>query len=191
MDDQRYNAEQQRRLLAIARRGVDAALGGPPPDLAVGDDEGYLFEPRGCFVTLRRRSDHALRGCIGTFDAGTPLIENVSSVAAAATRDPRFVDHPVTRDELPQLVLDISVLTPVTPIDDPTQLRLGIDGIQIAGGGRSGVFLPQVAVEQGWDVQTTLSMCCAHKMGLDGDAWRPPTDLKFAVFQSIVIEESH
>lgn len=189
-----YSPAQQQRILAIARAGAAHALGGPAVDTVAGDDEAYLLEPRACFVTLRRRRDRALRGCIGTFDADPPLIENVAQLAGAATRDPRFVDDPITRDELPALHVDVSILTPVMPIDDPTQMRLGIDGIQITGKRRgsrvSGVFLPEVATDQGWDVETTLSMCCEHKMGLSPDAWRPPTKLTFAIFQSIVVEEA-
>lgn len=76
------------------------------------------------------------------------------------------------------------------PIDDPRKMHLGIDGIYITGPFRqSGCFLPEVAVEENWDVETTLTMCCAHKMGIAPDAWRDPTKLKFFVFQSTVISE--
>ena len=70
------------------------------------------------------------------------------------------------------------------------QVRLGVDGIYIRSHDRSGCFLPQVAPEQGWDVEQTLTAGCAHKMGLAEDAWRAPTDLQFYCFQAIVFGES-
>jgi AMMECR1 domain-containing protein len=85
------------------------------------------------------------------------------------------------------------VLTPRQIIADPTRMRIGIDGIYITGlrfgAPVSGCFLPQVAAEQNWDAATTLGMCCMHKLGLDADAWRPPTTLTFETFQAIVISE--
>jgi uncharacterized protein (TIGR00296 family) len=101
--------------------------------------------------------------------------------------------RPVTTSELPRLNIEVSILTPLDPMDDPMDLRLGIDGIYITDTShtppRSGCFLPQVAVEQGWDVPTTLSYCCAHKMGLPADAWRQARHMQFFRFQSIVIDE--
>lgn len=186
-----YSLDQRHRILAIARRGVEAALRRQRHAEAPGEDEAYLADPRGCFVTLENRG--ALRGCIGTFSAERSLLDNLLEMSAAVVCDPRFVMHPVTLDELDALNIEVSVLTPMQPMDDPTRLVLGEEGIFIEGrraGMRvSGCFLPQVAVEQGWDVETTLSMCCAHKMGLAPDAWRPPTRLKFYRFGSAVISE--
>lgn len=187
-----YSPEQERRVLQVARAAAGAALRNERYEAEMVADEAYLAEPRGCFVTLH---DHAgqLRGCIGTFEADAPLSDNLVRMAGAATRDPRFVGDPVTAEELARLRIEVSVLTPLTPIEDPTAMRLGVDGVYITGerfGARvSGCFLPQVAIEQGWDVETTLSMCCAHKMGLPADAWRPPTELRFSTFEAMMIEE--
>ncbi len=193
--DSPYNDARQRRILEIARRAVDAAVHRRKLTPVVADDEPFLLERRGCFVTLRRRGDGELRGCIGTFDNASPLIENLVNMAGAATRDPRFVMDPVTVDELDRLRIDVSILTPMQPIDDPLKMRIGIDGIYIVAdaprGRQTGCFLPEVAAEQGWDAPTTLSMCCAHKMALHPESWKPPTELKFFVFQSSMIAEPH
>ena len=192
MTESPYTPPQQENILGIARNAVAAALTGQAFAHTPTEDEAYLTEPRGCFVTLHNLSKE-LRGCIGTFAADSPLIDTLTRMAAAVTKDPRFTAHPVTAAELDQLVIEVSILTPLTPIDDPTQLRLGTDGIYIKaarfGSPVSGCFLPQVATEMGWDVEQTLATCCAHKMGLPHDAWKTDPDMTFAVFQSHILEE--
>jgi AmmeMemoRadiSam system protein A len=102
-----------------------------------------------------------------------PLIELVVEMAkASATGDPRFFADPITADELEQLDIEISVLSPLKRTDDPLSLRLGVDGIYIKRGCVSGCFLPQVATETGWNKEQFLSYCCAHKAGLPADAWK-------------------
>lgn len=186
-----YDASQRAATASLARRAVAAALRGER--LAVAEPQPWLAPRRGCFVTLRRRADGVLRGCIGTFEADRPLQQALIDMAGAATRDPRFVDDRVTIDELDALAIEVSVLTPRAPIADPLSMRVGVDGIYITGrrlgAAVAGCFLPDVATDYGWDAATTLSMCCAHKLGLDSDAWRPPTSLKFYTFRSMVIHE--
>ena len=92
----------------------------------------------------------------------------------SATGDPRFFADPITADELDQLDIEISVLSPLERTDEPLSLRLGVDGIYIKRGHTSGCFLPQVATETGWCKEEFLSYCCAHKAGLAHDAWRDP-----------------
>jgi len=187
-----YTPDQQQRILTVARRAMAASQRGHAYAEEPAANEMYLADPRGCFVTLTGPAG-ALRGCIGTFDDRRPLIDNLIDMAGAATRDPRFIDAPVTLEELGRVRVEVSVLTPMEPLEDPTKLVIGEEGVSIVGklGGRrvGGCFLPEVAAEQGWDVETTLSMCCAHKMGLDPDAWRPPTRLQFYRFRSIKIRE--
>jgi len=102
-----------------------------------------------------------------------PLVELVVEMAkASATSDPRFFADRITADELDQLDVEISVLSPLKRVDDPLSLRLGVDGIYIKKGGASGCFLPQVATETGWSKEEFLSYCCAHKAGLPPDAWK-------------------
>jgi AmmeMemoRadiSam system protein A len=166
------NETQKQTLLKVARDTVEAVVGGsrlPPP----GSDDPELNAPCGCFVTLK--NNERLRGCIGQFIAEGPLIELVSEMArASATGDPRFLADPITADELPQLDIEISVLSPLKQTDDPLSLRLGVDGIYIKRGCTSGCFLPQVATETGWSKEQFLSYCCAHKAGLPADAWKDP-----------------
>ena len=125
----------------------------------------------GCFVTLK--NGEQLRGCIGQFTSDKPLTELVVEMTkASATSDPRFFADRITAEELNELDIEISVLSPLKKTDDPLSLRLGVDGIYIKRGCASGCFLPQVADETGWTKEQFLSYCCSHKAGLEEDAWK-------------------
>jgi AmmeMemoRadiSam system protein A len=167
------NDTQKRTLLKIARDTVGAVITNgavPKPE----SDDPELSAHCGCFVTLKNQD--LLRGCIGQFTSDKPLVELVVEMAkASATSDPRFFADPVTADELQQLDVEISVLSPLERTDEPLSLRLGVDGIYIKKGCASGCFLPQVATETGWSKEEFLSYCCAHKAGLAADAWKDPT----------------
>ena len=190
--DRLYSSEERRQLLEIARRSMMAALVGKRPDSLATDVPPFLRERHGCFVTLRSSSGR-LRGCIGTFDTSEPLIRTLTLMAAAATRDSRFVRDPVTFEEAEDLVLSVRVLTPLEPLADPLRLDVGREGIYIVrerdGLQARGCFLPEVATEQGWDAEELLARCCADKMKLSRDAWRPPTELKFFKFRAIGVSE--
>ncbi|MDD5064752.1 MAG: AmmeMemoRadiSam system protein A [Phycisphaerae bacterium] len=166
------NDAQKQTLLKTACDAVKAILTGgavPKPK----SDDAELNAPCGCFVTLK--NGEQLRGCIGQFTSDRPLIELVVEMArASATGDPRFFSDPITADELEQLDVEISVLSPLQKTDDPLSLRLGVDGIYIKRGCTSGCFLPQVATETGWNKKQFLSYCCTHKAGLPADAWKEP-----------------
>jgi uncharacterized protein len=166
------NDNQKQILLKVARDTVKAVItGGAMPKPQSSDPE--LNAHCGCFVTLK--NGEQLRGCIGQFTSDGPLIELVVEMAkASATSDPRFFSDPITADELEQLDVEISVLSPLQKTDDPLSLRLGVDGIYIKRGCASGCFLPQVATETGWSKKEFLSYCCAHKAGLPADAWKDP-----------------
>lgn len=164
------NDVQKQTLLGIAKRAVTAAVTGKTAATQVCEDAA-LNELRGCFVTLK--NGDALRGCIGQFEADTPLCRMVAEMAVASARhDRRFAQDRITSKELPDLRIEISALTPMQKTDDPMSLRLGVDGIYITDGRRSGCFLPQVADETGWSKEEFLGYCCAHKAGLDWDAWK-------------------
>jgi len=164
------NDAQKRTLLAVARDTVEAVINRRPAQKPESDDP-ELNAPCGCFVTLKNHG--RLRGCIGQFTSESPLIELVVEMAkASATGDPRFFADPITADELEQLDVEISVLSPLQRTDKPLDLRLGVDGIYIKRGGASGCFLPQVATETSWSKEQFLSYCCAHKAGLPADAWK-------------------
>lgn len=164
------NDLQKKQLLKVARDSVEAAVSHRPVSKPYSDDP-ELNKSCGCFVTLKNGED--LRGCIGQFVADKPLIEMIAEMAkASSTGDPRFFGNRITEAELPQLDIEISVLSPLKKTDDPLSLRLGIDGIYIKRGFTSGCFLPQVATETGWSKEEFLSYCCSHKAGLPPDAWK-------------------
>lgn len=148
-----------------------------------------LMRPAGVFVTLHvRRPGHPLelRGCIGTFEASAPLVNNVSQMAiAAATRDPRF--PPVSVAELDQIVIEISVLSPRRRVR-PEQIEVGRHGIYITRGAQRGVLLPQVAVEHGWDAATFLDHTCL-KAGLPPGSWREDPSVEIEVFSAEILSE--
>ncbi len=166
------NDSQKEVLLKIACDTVEAVI--PSGTLPKPKSDGPELNAHcGCFVTLKNKG--RLRGCIGQFVSEMPLIELVVEMAkASATGDPRFFGDPITADELDQLDVEISVLSPLQKTDDPLSLRLGVDGIYIKKGCTSGCFLPQVAEEAGWSKEEFLSHCCAHKAGLAPNAWKDP-----------------
>jgi AmmeMemoRadiSam system protein A len=166
------NKTQKQTLLKVARDTVEAIIKGravPKPE----SDDPELNAHCGCFVTLKNKG--RLRGCIGRFISDIPLIELVVEMAkASATGDSRFFADPITADELEQVDVEISVLSPLIRTNQPLSLRLGVDGIYIKQGRASGCFLPQVATETGWTKEEFLSYCCSHKAGIASDAWKDP-----------------
>ncbi|MBI5722474.1 MAG: AmmeMemoRadiSam system protein A [Planctomycetes bacterium] len=174
------SAEERTMLVDLARKAVESAVTSKPrPQLL--NPSGMLAEPRGCFVTLTNDGD--LRGCIGTFYPQGPLGLMIIEMGREAARDPRFVMNPITPKELPNLTVEVSVLSPLEPTDEPEKLQPGVHGIYIIRGGRGGCFLPEVATDQGWNAVEFLSYCCAHKAGLPADAWKQP-DTKVFLFTS-------
>lgn len=143
-----------------------------------------LLRPAGAFVTLHKRG--RLRGCIGTFQADEPLARiAVRMGAAAAVNDPRF--PPLTLQELDECEIEISVLSPPRPVSGPDEIEVGVHGVQLGKGARRGVFLPQVAPEQGWDRDTMLDHLC-EKAGLPAETWRQGT-VELEVFTAEVFSE--
>lgn len=144
--------EDRRTLLELARGTVDAAARGRPrPELK--DPSGPLRRKGAAFVTLRS-PDGDLRGCIGHIEAVLPLWECVREMAeAAALRDPRF--PPVRPEEVGGLRIEISILSPMTPLR-PEEIRVGTHGLYVRRGGLAGLLLPQVAVEWNWDAPEFL-----------------------------------
>ncbi len=166
------NQTQKKILMETARDTVEAVIK-QQEVRQPGSNDPELTANCGCFVTLK--NNEKLRGCIGQFTSDKPLIELIVDMAkASATSDPRFFNDPVTADELEQLDIEISVLSPLKRTDEPLSLKLGVDGVYIKKGGASGCFLPQVATETGWSKEEFLSHCCAHKAGLSADAWQDP-----------------
>lgn len=187
MSEPILDPQQRHYLRELAWRTVAAAARGETPPRAeplareLGIElEGELARQRGAFVTLTRGG--RLRGCIGYIQGIKPLFEAVRDNArSAAIGDPRF--PPLSAGELDGLEWEISALTPLRPIDSPDEIRVGVHGVLLHCQGRQSVFLPQVAVEQGWDVETTLDQL-ALKAGLAPGAWRAGAELQ--VFEAEV-----
>ena len=167
--EQILTAEERSALLKAARGAIEVRLKAersarqPAPS-------GELGKPHGAFVTLTRQG--RLRGCIGFVIAERPLLDTVREAAqAAAFQDPRF--PPLQARELPEIHLEISVLSEPRPVTDLGQIQVGRHGLIVRRAARSGLLLPQVATEYGWDRDTFLSHTCA-KAGLPEDCWRDP-----------------
>jgi AmmeMemoRadiSam system protein A len=139
----------------------------------------------GVFVTLKKVG--RLRGCMGTLDASEPLAEAVRHAArVAALNDPRF--PPVTLAELPEILIEVSILSEPWPMKTIDDLQIGTHGIIVRRGLQRGLFLPQVAREHRLDKQTFLSRCCAEKAGLASNAWQDP-DTEVLLFTAEVFNE--
>ena len=171
---------QKASLLAIARRAIRERVCGPSESVP-SPEEADLLAPGAAFVTLTRSG--ALRGCIGYIHAVLPLAETVAHCAAsAATGDPRFAA--VTADDLPHLRIEISVLSPLRTVSDPSEVQVGVHGLHIDKEGRRGLLLPQVATEYGWDRDTFLRQVCV-KAGLPQDAWRRGAEIQVFTVESV------
>lgn len=182
MDD-----EQRRTLLLIAREAIAADLTGASPP-ALREDVSFPA-CGGVFVSLHR--GRLLRGCIGTFQPEGALPMMVQRMAVEAAHDPRFVTQPITAQELPEINIEISVLSEMQRTNDPLSLELGRHGIYIRRGYRAGCFLPQVAsADRGWTREQFLSHCCHDKAGLAADAWRDPTTEVYLFTAEVFSEHS-
>jgi len=161
------NEEEKKTLHQIAKTVIEnKAKGKAVPDFKV--ESPTLKENRGAFVTIHKRGQ--LRGCIGYIEGQGPLHKTIERMAeAAAFKDPRFT--PVKENELPELELEISVLTPLKRITDVNEIQVGKHGIYIVKGMWAGLLLPQVATEYGWDRQTFLEHTC-QKANLPSKAWK-------------------
>ena len=168
-------ADEKRLLLRLARAAVVAGAGEAPLPAPgdFGDLTPALRETRGAFVTLRAGGH--LRGCIGHIEGIRPLAETVlDNALSAAFRDPRFA--PVAAEEVANLQIEISALTPLRPVGSWRDIEVPRHGVLLARGARRAVFLPQVAAEQGWDRDTLLDRL-ARKAGLPDDGWRRGAEL--------------
>ena len=174
------SADDQRHLLALARDALVARVSGFPPPGAAGGPQ----LANGAFVSLHRHG--ALRGCLGRVETGSPLVQTIGSLAAAvADSDPRF--DPVRADELHDIDIEISVLTPPLPVESIDQVVVGRHGLIVEQDSRRGLLLPQVAVEHGWDAANFVAQTCV-KAGLPADAWQHGAQV--LVFEAQVFGES-
>ena len=182
---------EQKLLLLQARESIAARLEGREPVYNGTDSlaaDSPLLKPCGAFVTLHKIEGKArnLRGCIGRMSANLPLIETVRLMAVeAAFGDPRFPN--LTSAELSMCHIEISALSPMIACEDPRKVKVGVHGLYIRRAGRSGVLLPQVPVEQGWNLDQYLEYICI-KAGLPTDSWKAP-DAELLTFTAIVFGE--
>jgi AmmeMemoRadiSam system protein A len=178
--------EERESLLRLARGSILNTLENgtlPEPEELGVEITPTLQSLRGAFVTLTRGGQ--LRGCIGDIFPQQPLYRSVMVNAVhAAIHDRRF--RPVTPEEIPELRIEISVLTPQRTIETVEEIVVGTHGVVLEKAGRRAVFLPQVAPEQGWDRDEMLTHL-ARKAGLRGDAWRDGAS--FTVFEARVFGE--
>ena len=162
--------EEQEELLLLSRKALEGFVReGKVPVVEV--KSSALNESHGAFVTLRKNGQ--LRGCMGVFEPEEPLWKVVQDrTIASASKDPRFM--PVTTSELPEIKIEISVLSPPQKINNPAKIELGRHGVIIKQGNRGGVFLPQVATETSWDFETFMGQLCSQKAGLSWNCWKDP-----------------
>ncbi|MFC2158875.1 AmmeMemoRadiSam system protein B [Acidobacteriota bacterium] len=171
---------EKKELLEIARAALDAAIR-KGEGLEIKPTHPRLETWRGAFVTLRESG--TLRGCIGFVDPVLPLYQAVMQAAIyAALRDPRF--QPVRAEELEDIEIEISVLSNLTKIGEIQKIQVGKHGLVISWGERSGLLLPQVAVENNWSRLTFLEQACI-KAGLTKNAWRNGADI--FIFEALII----
>lgn len=174
------DTETKKNLLKLARITIKNRLKKTEEKL----DYKFPEIKRGAFVTLHKHGD--LRGCIGTFRSDKNVADVVKDMAlASAFEDPRF--PPLGLDELDEVDIEISVLSPLRKIKDVNEIEVGKHGLYISRGFKSGVLLPQVATEYNWDRETFLVHTCL-KAGLPEDAWKDPAT-RIEIFTAEVFGE--
>jgi len=180
-------------VVSFARKVIELHFKGRRPDEPESLD-GILRENRGVFVTLDTYPKRELRGCIGFPEPVMPFGKALREAAfSAAFGDPRFPS--VRESELGALVVEVSALTEpkrlkvARPLDYPREVVVGRDGLIIRRGWSSGLLLPQVAVEQGWDAEEFLANACM-KAGLAPDAWLAEGAKIYAFSAQIFSEET-
>lgn len=180
--ESQLNEQQKRTLLQLARQAIQHYLE-TGKHLAQEPDDQTLKQKRGAFVTLKQ--DGQLRGCIGYALPYKPLYQTIiDSSISAACHDFRF--PPLTKEELPQIKIEISVLSAPQEIKDVKKIEIGKHGIIISKGMHKGLLLPQVPVEWNWDLETYLGHGCL-KAGLDEEEWKK--EARIEIFSAEVFSE--
>lgn len=182
--------EEQRALLSLARWTIGRELGlSVPADFfssfaSFSKEHPVLRQKTGAFVTLRKSGD--LRGCIGNMTSRSALHETIASMAlSSAFRDPRF--SPLSKEEFQEISIEISVLSPLVQVDSLKELEPGTHGLYLTRGYRSGVLLPQVATEQGWNREEFALHTC-RKAGLPPEALEDP-ETRMEIFTASIFSE--
>jgi AmmeMemoRadiSam system protein A len=182
MEDELSSAEQK-TLLEIARQAIEKELNGDDSPLPPREERLLNFK-NGCFVTLKNQQQ--LRGCIGNFQSSLPLFKEVEEMAvAAAFKDPRF--YPLEANELKDINIEISVLSPLHKIESIEEIEVGKHGLYLEKNYSRGVLLPQVAVEYHWNRDKFLQQTCL-KAGLPTQAWQN-SDTDIYIFSAQIFSE--
>ena len=173
------SAQFRLKLLRVARQSLENFLENGER-IQFSTEIPELLEKRAVFVTLRNRENRDLRGCIGQFKPRYPLIEAVAKTTiSSAVDDARFPS--LTLDELPDLLIEINVLSPLSH-SKPEDVKIGKHGLMINKGSKGALFLPEVAVSNGWDLHTFLEELC-RKADLPEGSWHD-REVKLYVFES-------
>jgi len=180
------SASERKELLSIARNTINTYLVDKETPALVPDNLPLALKQKaGAFVTLKKKGE--LRGCIGHFEADNSLYLIVQQMAvAAATQDYRF--SAVRSEEMKDIDIEISILTPMQKIRSISEIQLERDGIYIRKGGKGGTFLPQVATETGWTLEEFLGHCARDKAGIGWDGWKDK-DAEIYIYQALIIQE--
>lgn len=184
MPDVYLPADSQLRLIKTARQTLEAITRGDRYGESSESDPHLDAINYGVFVTLFNQ--HLLRGCVGTCAPCSGLSRLVIEMTEAAARHDRRV-KPVCVEELDEIQIRISVISPLDPADHPLDLEIGKHGLHIARHRKRAVLLPQVAVEHGWGASAFLEHTCL-KANLPSNAWRWP-GTQISLFTSLEIEE--
>lgn len=178
------NEEEKKTLLNIARQSIKEYIRNDQiPEFDPDQMSETLRKETGVFVTLQKGEE--LRGCIGRFSADKPLYELVGHIAvASATQDMRF--SAITEDELDDITVEISVLTPMEEVESIDEIELGTHGVYVQKGGMSGTLLPQVAEKYDWTKEEFLGHCARDKAGIGWEGWK---DANVYTYRAIVFSE--
>jgi hypothetical protein len=177
-----FSRKDQQELFEIARKTI-TRFAQEGIFLVPSCTNPRLLANRGAFVTLKKKG--RLRGCIGFVESRKPLFITVAEAAVLAScRDARF--PPVKEEELKEINLEISVLTPPAAVQNPARIQVGRHGLIITKNGKKGLLLPQVAVKNNWTRETFLAQTCL-KAGLRQDAWKNGAEIY--IFEADVFGE--
>ncbi|OGW41487.1 MAG: hypothetical protein A2Y97_08635 [Nitrospirae bacterium RBG_13_39_12] len=175
-----FSAEEKQELLDLSKNAITGyVMNGRVPEVEMKNPK--LKAEGAVFVTIKTNGN--LRGCIGHIQPVMPLYQSViRNAVAACSSDPRFA--PMKKEELKDIDVEVSVLSPLIPLKNVKNIQIGKHGLFIVKGSHTGLLLPQVATEFGWDRDTFLKQVCA-KAGLPGDAWK---DAELYTFTAEIIK---
>jgi AmmeMemoRadiSam system protein A len=176
----------QKELLQIARKTLVEYVTEMVPSL-INPRSRQLQKCLGAFVTLYNNS--LLRGCIGTFEAKTPVYKTVQEMTiSSCSKDPRFI--PISSEELSRVKIEITVISQMRKTDNWKNIKLGVHGVYIKNGISSGTFLPQVATDTGWNLEEFLGQLCENKAGLERECYKDQ-NTEIYVYDCQIIHEEY